>query len=149
MAGEGARRGYGNGLQAGDVSDLSHQLEQIKKKNRLFKKVNFGLAAIVVALISFSFYYFVWSYAVIDEVKITQDSKDPSAVWFDFNVTSGGFLRYGHGQSSSGEPVEKGDKRHFRYQRDAYGKDFTVFVRSRWLIFPSWTTKTFSVSGGS
>jgi len=150
MAGEGVRRGYGGGLQTGDVSELSHQLEQIKRKNRLFKQINFGLAAIVVALLAFSFYYFVWSYAIIDDVKITQDSKDPLDIWFDFKVISGGFLRYSHEKSILGEPVETGATRRFHYKRAVQGKkDFTVFVRSRWAIFPSWTTKTFLVSGGS
>ena len=150
MAADGLRKGYGGGLQAGNVSELSNQLEQINLKNKLFKKINFALVIIVAALAIFSFYYFVWRYAVVDEIKITQDTKEPTTVWFDFKVMQDGFLRYGHENSILGEPVKASEKKRFRYKRNVQGKkDFTVFLRSRSGPFPSWTTKTFLVSGGS
>ncbi len=150
MAAEGLRKGYGGGLQAGNVSELSNQLEQINLKNKLFKKINLALVLIAAALAIFSYYHFVWSYAVVDDLKITQDAKDPLNVFFDFKVLRGGFLRYGHEKSALGEPVKAGENRRFRYKRNVRGKkEFTVFIRSRSGPFPSWTTKTFLVSGGS
>lgn len=148
MADEDLRRGYGDGLQVGNVSELGNQLEQLKKKTVLFKTMNLGVAAVIVAMAVFSYYYFVWRYAVIDEVKITQDSSEPFVVWFDFKVLKGGFLEYGHEKSLLGEPVATGDKRHFRYKRHVTGKkEFDVFVRSRSGPFPERSTKTFQVSG--
>lgn len=149
MAAEGLRKGYGSGLQAGNVSELSNQLERINLKNKLFKKINLALVLIVAALGIFSYYYFVWRYAEVDEIKITQDTKEPGTVWYDFKVIQDGFLRYGRENSILGEPVTAGENRRFRYRRPVQGnKEFSVFLRSRSGPFPSWTTKSFLVSGG-
>jgi hypothetical protein len=149
MPGNGLRKGIGDGLQQGNFSELGNQLEQLKKKTILFTGMNVGVAAAIVGMVAFSYYYFVWRYAVIDEVKMTQDAAEPIRVWFDFKVLQGGYLEYGHEKSLLGEPVETGEKKHFRYGRHVAGKkEFQVFVRSRTGPFPSWTTKTFQVSGG-
>jgi hypothetical protein len=149
MAAEGLRKGYGSGLQAGTVSELSNQLEQINLRNKLFKKINFALVVVVAGLAIFSFYYFVWRFAVVDDIKITQDEKEPTTVWYDFKVIQGGILQWGRENSVVSEPVPTGEKRRFRYKRPGLGKkEFSVYLRSRSGPFPSWTSKTFLVSGG-
>jgi len=149
MPGNGLRKGIGDGLQKGNASELGNQLQQLKKKTVLFTSMNFGVAVVIVAMAMFSYYHFVWRYAVIDDLKITQDATEPTRVWFDFKVLQGGFLEYGHEKSLMGEPVETGAKKHFRYGRQVVGKkEFEVFVRSRWGPFPSRTAKTFQVTGG-
>lgn len=146
----GIRKGIGSGVQAADFSDLSNQLEGIQGRNRMFAKINVALVIVVISLVSFSYYYFVWRYAVVDDVKITQDEKDPSKIWFDFRVLNDGFLRYGHQSSVLGDPVVAGQKKRFSYQRPVQGKtEFEVFLRSRSGPLPSWTTKTFKSAGAS
>lgn len=147
---EGIRKGVGSGIQSANFSNLSNQLEGIQRRNRIFAKINVALVVVVMSLVSFSYYYFVWRYAVVDEVKITQDEKDPFKIWFDFKVLSDGFLRYGHQNSILGDPVLAGQKKNFWYKRNVPDKaEFSVFLRSRSGPLPSWTTKTFKSAGAS
>jgi hypothetical protein len=79
MSRVGLSKGHGNGLEALDFGSLSRQLDLHRKKNRFLKKI--GLAIIVLlALLAYWFHdYFVGSYAMLENVSITQDASKPRA----------------------------------------------------------------------
>lgn len=139
---------FSSGLDRAEA-ELKVQLQEAVRRTRRFGKTFVGLLVMAAFIIGFSFYYFVWRYAVIDQVKITQDSANPSTVGFRFAVVSEGFIEYGHGNSRSGEPVGKGDERNFSYRRPVRESEtrFTVFIRCRKAIFPYWYSETFWAKG--
>jgi 4-amino-4-deoxy-L-arabinose transferase-like glycosyltransferase len=149
MAQQGFHRDFGNAVQTGEISELLKQFEEAKRKSRKLRKAISGLALLLALAAGFSFYLLVWRYAAIDEVKITQDTADPAKVRFRFVVVSDGFLKYGHRNSSSGEPVRRGDRRDFEYKRDVplSQEKFKVFIRSRSGILPALYSESFSTRG--
>ncbi len=98
---------FSSGLGRAEA-ELKVQHQEAVRRTRRFGKTFVGLLVMAAFVIGFSFYYFVWRYAVIDQVKITQDSANPSSVGFRFTVVSDGFIEYGHGNSRSGEPSGQG-----------------------------------------
>lgn len=142
--------GYGGGLQAMDFSDVSRQIERAKKKNRQLKHSMFGLAIAAFVIAGLLFNYFVWRYAVIDNLQMTQDSSERKKVHFAFNVKHGGVVSRGYEEAVTEDIVAAGRTHKFSWSWyiSPPKQEFTVYVRSRWGIFPTWETKTFSVSVG-
>ena len=152
MSRVGLGKGHGKGLEAVDFGSLSRQLDLHRKKNRFLKKI--GLAIIVLlALLAYWFHdYFVGSYAVLDNVSVKQDASKPKTVWYSFDVKKGGYVALGYEETLWTGKFKSGS--HYRSESavSSYStrmkQNFTVFVRSRSGMFPSWHTKQFSISGG-
>jgi len=141
---------YGGGLQAIDFSDVSRQIEQAKKKNKRLKQGSVVLVVAALLLGGLLFNYFVWRYAVIDNLQITQDSSERRKADFAFNVKSGGVVSRGYEKAVNEDIVSTGQNAsfHWLWYVPPSKQEFTVYVRSRWGIFPTWETKTFSLSAG-
>ena len=143
------KRGYGAGLQAIDFSDVARQIEQAKKKNKLLKGSAVGLLVVSLLIGYLLFDYFVGRYAVIEDLKMTQDAKTPTRVDFTFLVKKDGVVVRGYEKAVVEDIVSANQKQHFwwNWTVDKSKNEFTVYTRSRWGIFPTWETKTFALSG--
>ena len=142
------KRGYGAGLQAIDFSDVARQIEQAKKKNKLLKGSAIGLVVVSLLIGYLLFDYFVGRYAVIEDLKMTQDAKTPTRVDFTFLVKKDGVVVRGYEKALVEDIVSANQKQHFEWNWtvDKSKNEFTVYTRSRWGIFPTWETKTFTLS---
>ena len=158
MAKVGLKGGFGAGLERGDFSELSLQLEHARKKTKLFRRIITGLALLIVIVAIFSFDYFIWRYAVIDNPKISLDSvwmssnRKRSGIWIrmSFDVKKSGILECVFPGSTLVEPVNSGEKRNFRWRCGDVPqsqREFTAFIRSISGVLPGWETKTFSIPG--
>src|SRR5208337_2417987 len=105
---------------------------------------------VFIAVAAFSFYYFVWSYAVLDNIRMTLDAANPPKVRVTYEVKYGGRVNYyygrissEYGRVSSETSYEAGEKDDFEL-RVIDQSEFSVSVRSRRGIFPSWHTEHFS-----
>ena len=94
------------------------------------------------------FNHFVWRYAVIEDLQITQRQGDWKMVDFKFKVKKGGIVTRGYEKAVSEDIVREGHNASFewRWYVDPAKKDFSVYVRSRWGFIPIWETKIFPVS---
>jgi hypothetical protein len=128
--------------------ELSHQLGIVRKRNRSLKLGVGGLIVLLVLVASLFYHFFVWRYAVLEEMSIKQDASQPTRVYFTFKVKSGGLIERGFGNAISEDELATGDAGTFVWQWHVpeTARDFTVYARSRWAIFPTWQTRTFSVS---
>jgi hypothetical protein len=149
MAEDKIKRGYGGGLQAIDFSDVARQIEQAKKKNKLLKGSAIGLLVVSLLMGYILFNYFVGRYAEIENLQMVQNQKSPKWVDFKFKVKKSGIVQRGYENAINEDPVTTGENAHFwwSWYVDPSKKEFTVYTRSRWWIFPTWETKTFALSG--
>jgi len=147
MAEERMKGGLGARIETADVNELKRQLDQTRNKNKQLKIATIGLLVMAAITCYWLWNYFVLSYATIDNVAITQKGSDPGAVIFTFTVTKSGFLKYGYAGAVLEERVTAGDKKQFSWKWSVppAAREFAAFVRCRWMIFPSWHTKTFPI----
>ena len=135
-----------DGLQVWDFGELSRQLKQVSRQNALLKTCIIVSIPVFIAVAVFSFYHFVWSYAVLNNIRMTQDAANPTHVRVTYEVKHGGRVNYSYGELWSAEkPYETGDKDDFNCRVGTGGKpEFIIYVRSRQGIFPSRHTEHFS-----
>jgi hypothetical protein len=143
------KRGYGGGLQAIDFSDLSRQIEEAKKKSKLLKGSAVALLVVSLLIGYLLFNYFVLRYAVIEDLQMIQDTSRPTWVYFTFLVKEGGVVERGYERAVSEDIVSANNRPKFEWNWfvDKSKHDFSVYTRSRWGIFPTWQTRTFSLPG--
>jgi hypothetical protein len=146
----GSKDAAHGGLQVGDVSALRRQLEAISEKNKKLRMATIALAVLVLVLLGWLWNYFVLSYAVIENVELKQHTTDKRRAEFHFTVTSSGYLKYGYDDAVLEEKLPAGMNKQFSWQWGAgpAAKEFTVYVRSRWSVLPTWQTKTFQLQPG-
>ncbi len=141
------KRGYGGGLQAIDFSDVARQIEQAKKKNKLLKGSAIGLLVLSLLMGYLLFNYFVGRYAEIENLQMVQNKTSPKRVDFNFKVKKSGIVQRGYENAINEDPVTAGENGIFYWlwYVDPSKSEFIVYTRSRWWIFPTWETRTFSV----
>lgn len=137
---------------ADELLILSHQLGLVQRKNWVLRGGILGLLAFLALMGGVFFNHFVCRYAAIDNIRIIQDTVQPRRVLFEFTVRSDGLVRRGFEKAISEDTVPASDHIQ-RYTWEWYvpptKKEFTVYIRSRWWILPTWQTKTFSVMGAA
>lgn len=143
-------RGSQEGLGSADVSQLRNQLEKVRKQNSMLRIGVIGLFALVLLIGYLIFYWHVGRYAVIDDLQITQDATTRKKVYFRWHVKEGGLIRRGYEGATAEDVVIAGKKDSYEWGWFVAPsqKEFTVYLRSRSGIFPTWTTKVFSLSPG-
>src|SRR5208283_6197947 len=95
----------------------------------------------------FCFHYFVWRYAVIDDISVTQDTSDTKKIWWKFAVKEGGIVERGYERAVIRDLVSPGrETLYWSWYVPDGTQQFTTFVRYRQGIFPRWQTNFFSLS---
>jgi hypothetical protein len=142
------QRKYGGGLQAIDFSDLARQIERAKKRNRILKQTMAGLVVVALVLAGRLYDYFVLRYAIIEDVKIFQDTAEPKKILYRFKAKTSGIVKAGYEKAICEDIVTQGSNHSFHWSWTVHPakREFTFYLRSRGGILPTTERKSFSVS---
>jgi len=141
-------RGFGGGLQAIDFSDVARQIEQAKKRNRILKQSMAALIVFAVVMAGLLYNYFVLRFAIIEDLKITQDTSEPKKIHYQFKAKTGGIVEAGYEKAIMEDIVTAGRNHTFYWSWTVHPskREFTFYLRSRGGILPTTETRSFSVS---
>jgi len=139
---------FGGGLQAIDFSDLASQIEKAKKRNRILKQSMAGLVVLALVMAWLLYNYFVLRYAIIEDLKILQDTSEPKKIYYKFKTKTAGIVQAGYEKAICEDIVSAGINQsfHWNWTVQPSKREFTFHLRSRGGILPTTETKTFSVS---